>query len=403
MSSRWRDEKQVKSLIKQMKKMLKICDDGNVAQKPYFELVVDTLWGYVKHNKKLDNNSSFDVFHKSVVTAYKNNGLNDIKTILSEFDKAVLNLSKNESEFKILMSLEMDCDQPSSRVVNGCKLSFYKSPPKKYAKAVLVNEDIASYFEKGNFLYSVVSVSAPNRNSALEKADSAIDTVRAIWHMLFIKNFNLVGEDKESQYWSRSLTRLGKYHIIYDKNGKMLDNGLLEIKNHISYQSSSVRDISIFNRNTNVYLRKIAKSPYKEFIENVLSNYVSAVDCVDLDYRFMRLSSTLEILLKADQTKDLVRKATFLYEDKELENIILTNLRNSRNELSHVGVTPPNIEIKCFKLAQYIEDLLNFFIFNPIKADRVQQIHDLLSSPTDLTVIESKIKQLEMAREYMKD
>lgn len=398
MKSKWnnKEEKSAKRLVKEIKPMLRLNDNGNVSQRPYFELISDTLFGYVQQKSTLSTRETFDIFQESIKESFKENEIENTDRILSIFDQMIHDQSKIISTYKILFSINTRIKIPPKNI-NEVRLVFYDNPPRNL-KNKIDYEFIQGDGCKG---FVLAFVKAPSRDAAIEKAIESVDALRAIWQLLFKKQFNLLAQDQESKYWSRSLIRLGKDHFVFDDSSDINTNEQITLKHYTNLESPVIDDMSSFNKNTNLYLRKINSSPYRDFLLNTLINYISAIDALDLESRFLKLSSTLEILLKANDTKEIARKLSFIYEENELEKMIVNNLRDSRNKLSHLGFLPPNTEIKCFKISLYVEDMLKFFIANPIKAKSIQQMLDFLSSPQDLGVIESQLTRLKLVQKYL--
>ncbi len=114
----------------------------------------------------------------------------------------------------------------------------------------------------------------------------------------------------------------------------------------------------------------------------------------------MKLWSTIETIIKTDDSKIIIKRISFFYEDRQLYKELLDSMRNARNINAHTGVKPFNVELKNFALNHFINRLLLFFINNPFKYNKVDQVITAISLPTDLQSINAQIKNLQIVKKF---
>jgi len=403
MSIKWLDNKRPENLIKAIKGKLRVTETG-VAQASYFDVLLDALFGNIVHKYDLNEKLIFEKFEAVVKVCFKKNKLTTPDDILTLLDEYCCQCKRIKHKYTLLTSISIHKDSKFNRLcINDCVLSFYSKPPKKYKNkldAELKKRNIA-LDERENYLYVTISVEASDKKSAVDIAFNALDILRSIWQFQFNKSVNILAQDDEIKYWSNSLVITGKYHSLHEStNGGIIEGGLYETNNLGSMDCHKINNLEIFNKNSQLYLKYYKKCSYQDYLKDALTSYISATDTIEFDSRFMKLWSTLEILTKSDNSKEIIKRAIFLYETN-IEKSILENLRRARNKHAHAGLLPKNIELKCYQLSCYIEDLLKFMLFNPFKEKSVTKIVDFLSSPKDVVTIDEQIRRLKLAKKFV--
>ncbi|SQH75602.1 protein of unknown function [Shewanella benthica] len=69
-----------------------------------------------------------------------------------------------------------------------------------------------------------------------------------------------------------------------------------------------------------------------------LTSYVNALDHSEQEFRFMKLWSVVEKLVKSDETKMIIKRVSFFYENRPVTKEVLSSLRQVRNINVHAGV-----------------------------------------------------------------
>jgi hypothetical protein len=130
----------------------------------------------------------------------------------------------------------------------------------------------------------------------------------------------------------------------------------------------------------------LARSAYRESLEDALRRYTRALDLFQWEVAFLGLWGLLETLTgtKPHDSHDLtMRRASFLYPDPEREVHFqtLTHLRHYRNRSVHGGESSATIEAYLYQLKRYVEQLLLFHLTNSYGFGSVEQAGEFLGLP----------------------
>ncbi len=135
-----------------------------------------------------------------------------------------------------------------------------------------------------------------------------------------------------------------------------------------------------------------------------MRGYVKALDQRDFNSTFLSLWSLLERLTNTllDNYKVTVRRAVFLFKDREFHRQILNHLRSYRNRAVHAGEKTDEIEAPVFQLKFYVEQLIFFHIYNTLGFLSMREAAEFLDLPPDASVLKGKIKLFQKAVRFHK-
>lgn len=399
------DENKIRALISSLKDSLNISNCGLVSYKGDFEFIVDALFSYVEHKYELDINILYENFKKAVISTYENNRLEKHNDILKKFKKNCDESLSIKKDYVLLTSISLDKEfKLKRRKINNCVINFYREIPKKYkfSRSQLIEEHAEiDMSEQPNYLYVTVSTQAHDEMTAFKKSIAALDIIRSLLQMSFKKRIQILEQAPKLKYSSDSAISLGQMHSLHNVSGAKACDFIWYEPDFYCKQSTRVKDHKRTESNITLWLDKIRNSQFAEHLSKSLVNYINALDHSDQEFRFMKLWSVVEVLIKTDDTKLLIKRISFFYANRAYATEVLTSLRKTRNVHVHAGVKPLNVEIKNYNLCFYIENILRFLILNPFKCEKFNTILDFISSPTELTTIDQQIENLKMVKKFI--
>lgn len=404
MKVKWENDSYPQSLLKDIKDQLSINEEGNVTQKIGIDFSIDGLFGRVLHPYSLDYEVLFSIFCKSVRNTYKLNRLKNPDCILDEFEKICEDRLKVKNEYVLVTSLSIKNQIPKRRKINGCWISFTRNLSNKYRKERAALADSYPHLklvEQEGYVHVVVSLTSSDVKTAFKTAMGALDIFRAILQIGFRKPINFLGYSKKEEYPSDSIVSLGQLHTLHLKNGKKASETVWYEESFRGKPPISIRNMQKIEDNVAYFIRKINKSFFQEHISNALKNYINALDVVDLEYRYMKLWSTIEQLIKSDNSSVIIKRVSFFYDDRSSNKQLLESLRKARNVTAHAGVSPCNIEMKNYRLCMYIDDILRFFISNPFRYEKLSKLLEFISLSTEAATIDEQIKNLKKVKLFI--
>ncbi|WP_298941012.1 hypothetical protein [uncultured Psychromonas sp.] len=405
MSVKWENNQCPQSLISDIKTYFFINEDGNVGTKSGVEFQIDTLFSKVKHKYDLDYSVLYKIFKNAVTSAFKSNNLAKPDNVLSVFKSKCDDSLKIKNKYYLLTSINLkNVSVLKRRTINGCVISFYKDIPNKYKKSrseLMHKHRKESFTEQPHYLFVSISVIAPDVKTAFKNAIGALDTLRAILQLNFSKSIPHFSFREEEKYSSDSILSLGQVHSLHLESGACACINVWYEPNLKCKTSIEIDNFELTEATLTRTLKKLSHNPFSEHLFDSLQSYIVAIDHSEQEFRFMKLWSVIEKLVKSDDTKIIIKRVSFLYENRGVIKEVLNSLRQARNINVHSGIKPLNVEMKNFNLCSYIEDLFKFFIENPFNYNKLQMVIDFISLPTDLQGIDQQIKNLKTVKKFI--
>jgi hypothetical protein len=246
-------------------------------------------------------------------------------------------------------------------------------------------------------------VKARSAQEAAERALDALDLVRASWNLAL----------NSSKTWRYSSgrpapindIRLSPFHTVHDAAGVLAtetfwyDPGYSRPADILSDQTKFAK-IQAFA--TKIRTR-MASLSYCEDIERALIRYVRALDSADLNDAFLRLWGLLEYLTDSthDPYKVAIRRAAFMFADRERSQLVLSNLTGFRNRFVHVGSETEDIESLVFQLKRYVDALLKFHLGNGFGFSSRSEAARFMDHPPDTMELNQRAKRIQQARKFI--
>jgi hypothetical protein len=149
--------------------------------------------------------------------------------------------------------------------------------------------------------------------------------------------------------------------------------------------------------------KNLAKCKYKQNIEDAIVLYTRALDEWDWDGAFLKLWSVLEQLTNTEESyKVTIRRASFVFEDRNFCQQVLRHLRDYRNKFVHEAADSSEIETYIYQLKSFVEPLLSFHLGNKYGFESIEKASEFLDIPSDKEELSSRIKKMKYAQKYLK-
>lgn len=246
-------------------------------------------------------------------------------------------------------------------------------------------------------------VSARTPYEAAEKALNGIDLVRASWNLSL--NRGKVWRHSGGRPSPVNDIRLSPFHTVHDLAGALATETYWYepgFSKPASLYSDKPRfsKLQEFARNLRT---RLTQHPYRPDIESALLRYVRALDSADLNDAFLRLWSLLEYLTDSghDPYKVATRRAAFMFQDREREQLILTHLTQHRNRFVHAGSDSDEIESLVFLLKRHVDSLLLFHLRNSFGFSTRAEAARFMDLPPNRDEIDLRISRLRSARKFV--
>ncbi|MGZ8176217.1 MULTISPECIES: hypothetical protein [Methylobacter] len=270
------------------------------------------------------------------------------------------------------------------KLMNDAKHSISNAPPRDYAPVS-------------------VSVTARSTAEAANKALDRLDFVRGVWNLW--GNLGQTFRNSSGKRKPVNTILLGPIHTLHQSNGDLATETWW-------YEPQYQGPVNLYNENATIenmykymasFRSHLKKSKYESDIILAVVRYVRALDSQDWDDSFLRLWSVLEFLTgtQSDSYKVTIRRASYMFADKEYELQILSHLREYRNKSVHAGSESNDIESLMYQLKRYVETLIEFHVGNKFRFSSIADAAEFMDFPIDKALIDRKINKLRYAKQFM--
>lgn len=316
-------------------------------------------------------------------------------------------LARPKRSFRLLteISLWWTLDVPTTRI--GATTLTFKSKRSngfaERAKLFQKSQSTVGFELPTHYMQLSALVRARTPHEAAERALNDIDLVRASWNLSL--NRGKTWRFSGGRPTPINDIRLSPFHTVHEASGKLAtetywyDPGYSKPATLYSDKTKFSRLIA-FAKNLRA---RLAQLPYHSDVEQALIRYVRALDSADLNDAFLRLWSLLEYLSDSthDPYKVAVRRAAFMFTDRERSQLVLTHLTNHRNRFVHAGSDSDDIESLVFMLKRYVDALLLFHLGNRFGFTSRGEAARFMDLPVTRAEIDVRIRQLRQARKYL--
>ncbi|KTB75303.1 MULTISPECIES: hypothetical protein [Pseudomonas] len=405
MRSKFSNEAYASELLNKIFQNCTLNPNGTISYRIENQFYHDALYGLIKHNHKLDDDTVFAILVRTLEACFIRNQHSKSSNILTELDKACNLKTKSQSTYILITEVSiLNIYKMPKLKINDCHITFHNELPLKYKKHrdfYITEATEHKLFAVENYTFACITISAASEDHAVNSALEALGAVRAILQIGFKKNRQLLSSSKEDEYPTASVVQCGRVHTLHMPSGEMTGTHSWINSSFKGKPAVRLRHPEKTTEHLKRTNRRLRSSAYSAHTLSALANYIDSTDREDAEMKFMKLWSTLEILTLTDKSEILIRRASFFYQDRILHQALLESLRDARNTHVHRGHPPVNIEQKNFQLCAFVENILNFFIVNPFKFSTVTEINNLLSLPTQETNLKTQIMMLKTVQRFI--
>ncbi len=410
MAASWNKGYDPKEIARRMEDVKSIGPQGHVTFKGFehseHAVILRTMINFGSElpdveKERIINRSTFEAGKKGKITP---------EGILAAVDELTIEYHKRPlQEFHLLTTLSLyRFSKISKQAWNGCTIQFYPDLQKKYIAGRRQILDSAKRRVLGGLPRDYLEVKAiTSGKSNAEAANNCLDSInllRGIWNLFYNRNNWIRMSSGKRDPVNKIL--LGPIHSLHGPTGGLATESWWyqpEYQGPVSPHKLE-KDITDIHRFTNNVRKCLKSSCYRKDIESSILMYVSALDLQDWDAAFLGLWRGLEKLTHttgADSYATTVRRASFLYSDREYHKQILTHLKDYRNRSVHSGSSNSDIEICMFQLKRYVEDAIEFHLGNSSRFESMPLAAEFMDLPDDLKTLDRRINAMKYAKKYL--
>lgn len=409
MTVKWKKGYQPELVVEKIESTRKIQPDNKVKFEGFiFTEYQAVLFGMLDFVNDLPEAEVRNILRRSLFTLGEKGALSS-KQLLDEINKqASLYLKSPVSRYVLLTSLSIRSDNELKRIrIGQDQIIFGKVSPKFYKEAKpLLDKARYSLYSKPSEDYLPVRIHVSSRSSH-EAADTALDhldLIRAIWNLYFnLKHSFRISFGGKPKPVNKIIT--GPVHTLHKTNGELSASEMWWYEpsyiEPINPQNIS-QDIDKLDNFTQDVRNQLSKISYSKVIEDALRRYVRSLDERDLNNAFMHLWSVLELLTNTlyDSYDITIRRAAFVFQERDYHFQLLKHLRDYRNNFVHHDVSNSGAESYLFQLKNIVEGVLRFHIGNSFHFSSIQEAGEFLNLPYGKDDLKLRITMSENALKF---
>ncbi len=409
MTVSWNDEYDCNELTARMEQSRTLSADGSVAFKGFeFSQLEAVLYSMLCFSVLIPEVEKRGFIWKAVITAGKK-GTITAKSLLTEINKITnAYLEKPLVRYVLVTTLSIHPETILRRIrFRDATITFRANLDGAFRESRSKVEAFSkpSLFAEipNNYIFAKVSVLARSAYEAADQALNTLDIVRGTWNWLENRRHSL-----RMSFGGRKPVNkiiLGPLHTLHFPGGKLAtETWWYETKRFGNLEPSDItQDVA----NLDIFLRKVrknlAKCKYEQKIEDAIVLYTRALDEWDWDGAFLKLWSVLEQLTNTDESyKVTIRRASFLFEDRNFCQQILRHLKDYRNKFVHEAADSSEIETYIYQLKSFVEQLLSFHLGSKYGFESIEEASEFLDMPSDKKELASRIEMMKYAQKYLK-
>ncbi|MDO9087299.1 MAG: HEPN domain-containing protein [Anaerolineaceae bacterium] len=349
----------------------------------------DLLFGFIDFPERIPEYDLRNILHNVLHVLVKNKSIKKDELIREVDRECNFFIQTPSKRFVLFTSLSIN----NTAQINSLKMNnsiinfsynyeiFLKSTENSFRRAQISHQVRIPE----NYLYIKVFVSARSMYEAADKALDNLDLIRSIWNFYFnLQRQWQISSASNSKPINKILT--GPFHTIHTPNGKLISENVWWFDPSFRVPINSIligKDLEKLDKFTKLIRNQIKKSKYSTSLEEALRRYVRSLDEWDWNNSFIQLWSILEyITYTQNESYDVtIKRAAFIYKDREYIKQILENLREYRNRYVHQNVSDSRVESYLFKLKNIVETIISFHLKNQFKFNSLKEASEFLSLP----------------------
>lgn len=340
--------------------------------------------------RRIINQALFAVAQTGTVTT---------KTLIAKISKSENSfLALPYKRFVIATSISIRySDLLTPKQVSGARITFSASLSKRFERARIGTLERARRNDVTDpprkYTQVRVSIRARSESEAATLALDAFDLLRAIWNLAL--NHTVMGRTSTRPLRPVNEILTGPLHTLHKPNGETASETYWYEPSfpHKPFDVFDVEDKWKRIRQMESQIRKrLARKKHHWELEDALRGYVRALDQQDFNNTFLSLWSLLERLTNTllESYKVTVKRAVFLFSDRDFHQQILSHLRSSRNRAVHAGEETEEIETLVYQLKLYIEQLIFFHIYNTFGFSSLRETAEFLDLPPNTSLLKGR-------------
>jgi hypothetical protein len=363
------------------------------------------LQSSVRFKETLSEFDQLNIIRKAIFSVAAN-GVMTTEALIRE-------ISREEDKFVRLPPLDYvlltgisltGIETPRTISLGTSRIRIERSTPKSYTREKILRDAKQIIFSDIPKNYSTIRVYMQGRSIAEAAANgtNSLEFLRGIWN--FGKNRLLYKRHSGWRPHPINEILLAPIHTLHNKDGSLAVDTFWYDSNYMK----AIEPLNLKNHRYNPFQfdkmirKKLRRHFYGDDLKKIFIRYAGALDSWNLTTTFVGLWSLLEMLTSTvnDRYDETVRRACFLFPDRDYHHQILNHLRGHRNQAVHSMEERAQMEELAYQLKFYVDSMLAFHTANSFKFKSLKDACQFLSLPFDMPIIKNKISILRKALRF---
>lgn len=370
MKVKWKKNDRLKPqvLMDKLKGIATVNVDGQVSYSAFEKQEIDSvILTMLEFDEEFSSSTIQKTYLEAQAECVKNQSFSK-DCFLSALNSAVVrHIARPEKSYVMVTSISIDGGFPIKRFdTSKSTIRCYpKGLPKKYSGRLSHAWDHDSEALPSHYCPVTVTVKSKDKMDAFRLALYELDFFRGI-HSLLINPHAEMNFGRVSQS-SLNRVMLGGLHSLHDLDGKIVDESLYWYERPyevLKFRPLKKREAIAKASRSLVKKLSLHSEGYK--IKAAIVRYVRAYDETDRNIVIQKLWATLESLVSPSEnnTALIVRRCSFMFDEREYHAQILEHLKEYRNRYVHTGYEVDNLDYHCYQLQMFFRQAVLFYLGN---------------------------------------
>lgn len=382
---RWRKQAPVE-VIDEIRTQIRVTPSGNI-QVPGlgFPKLVTFLRLAIEFDPSIVATEAEQIVHACLLTVAKSGTINESRILEAARKEQAKHLRTPKNFFEIVTNINIQWGSYlRATTISGVRIRFRANLPNKYDRSVQENLAIQQGMPKAlaDSIWVIARLEARTSGEALTVATRAIEFMVGVWNL----DRNTRHDYLFRNDWFSPLNMIfsGPIYTLHETSGTAMQT---ETWYEANYPRQSVElidvtaiwsDLREAERKVKLRLKKKAST---DLFQGFIREYSTALNYSDMSVAFTSLWRCLErftFLTRDENSKDAIRRASFLFTERNYTMETLERMREVRNNIIHHGSYEPQVRMLVEELRKIVEYLLRFHLFNPHGLNEDRDFRDFL-------------------------
>lgn len=344
------------------------------------------------NGKELHEVQSSSIVYKGILEAIRQSGGGKpIKAgdVIAEANKLAAEYFRQPLvNYVLVSSLSVEGMPTGGIEIDGCEISRLESRgkypyPSTIKRRTFGHLYIAKHLESSEYQLVTVTTTGRTISEATEKALGALHLLRGYWTLFGTYGRWTVRFSSSPTTEAVGEVHTGPIHTLHNLDGTLPADVYWFDSNYGGDQKlfCPKKGWDGIEKQRQASMKKLADCPYRQDVEQLIRRFVSALDYTNFDIAFLQMWGILEKVTDTvganyDET---IRRATWIFGDREIASEILEHLRFRRNRYVHAAHSSEQADQIVYSIKSYIEPHLLALIRNDFEVRSLREYGECLA------------------------